>query len=56
MGHRKWIGSMQIRCNWAAKGSALDDQPRSNTQIVGKLTNGTSDRNALKLMYMSCLE
>ena len=35
---------MQIRCNWEAKGSALDDQPRSNTKIVVKLTNGISGK------------
>ncbi|KAG8376250.1 hypothetical protein BUALT_Bualt09G0043500 [Buddleja alternifolia] len=40
----KWLGSRQIRCNWAAKGAGLgDDQQSSDSKNVVELTNGTSD-------------
>lgn len=39
----KWLGSRQIRCNWAAKGGGSDDKQRSDTKNVVELTNGTSD-------------
>ncbi|KAI7749390.1 hypothetical protein M8C21_002963, partial [Ambrosia artemisiifolia] len=39
----KWLGSRQIRCNWAAKGAGFDDKQRSDTKSVVELTNGTSD-------------
>ncbi|CAI9297539.1 unnamed protein product [Lactuca saligna] len=39
----KWLGSRQIRCNWAAKGGGSDDKQRSDTKSVVELTNGTSD-------------
>jgi len=39
----KWIGSRQIRCNWATKGaSASDEKPSSDSKSVVELTNGTS--------------
>ncbi|KAF3439715.1 hypothetical protein FNV43_RR17993 [Rhamnella rubrinervis] len=38
----KWLGSRQIRCNWAAKG-ANDDKQGSDSKIVVELTNGTSE-------------
>ncbi|XVE53946.1 hypothetical protein DITRI_Ditri03aG0043200 [Diplodiscus trichospermus] len=40
----KWLGSRQIRCNWAAKGSTSnDDKPGSDAKSVVELTNGTSE-------------
>ncbi|GFP85515.1 oligouridylate-binding protein 1 [Phtheirospermum japonicum] len=41
---RKWLGSRQIRCNWASKGAGLgDDQQSSDSKNVVELTNGTSE-------------
>ncbi|KAK6139701.1 hypothetical protein DH2020_026555 [Rehmannia glutinosa] len=41
----KWLGSRQIRCNWASKGAGLgDDQQSSDAKTVVELTNGTSGR------------
>ncbi|KAM3321229.1 oligouridylate-binding protein 1 [Capsicum chacoense] len=41
----KWLGSRQIRCNWAAKGAAgaNDDMQSSDAKSVVELTAGTSD-------------
>ncbi|XP_077236445.1 oligouridylate-binding protein 1-like [Tasmannia lanceolata] len=40
----KWLGSRQIRCNWASKGAGLpDDKQSSDAKCVVELTNGTSD-------------
>ncbi|EEF46244.1 nucleolysin tia-1, putative [Ricinus communis] len=40
----KWIGSRQIRCNWAAKGTTSnDDKQSSDAKSVVELTNGTSE-------------
>ncbi|KAL5572323.1 hypothetical protein UlMin_021920 [Ulmus minor] len=41
----KWLGSRQIRCNWATKGgtSGNDEKPSSDAKSVVELTNGTSD-------------
>ncbi|CAN4094553.1 unnamed protein product [Withania somnifera] len=40
----KWLGSRQIRCNWAAKGAgASDDMQSSDAKSVVELTTGTSD-------------
>lgn len=40
----KWIGSRQIRCNWAAKGATSnDDKQSSDAKSVVELTNGTSE-------------
>jgi len=40
----KWLGSRQIRCNWAAKGaSSNDDKQNLDSKSVVELTNGTSD-------------
>ncbi|XP_065849377.1 oligouridylate-binding protein 1-like isoform X2 [Euphorbia lathyris] len=40
----KWLGSRQIRCNWAAKGATSnDDNQSSDAKSVVELTNGTSD-------------
>ncbi|CAN1827927.1 Oligouridylate-binding protein 1B [Linum perenne] len=39
----KWLGSRQIRCNWAAKGAGSnDDKQSSDGKSVVELTNGTS--------------
>ncbi|XP_051132245.1 beta-galactosidase 15-like isoform X1 [Andrographis paniculata] len=39
----KWLGSRQIRCNWATKGAGLgDEQQASDSKNVVELTNGTS--------------
>lgn len=40
----KWLGSRQIRCNWASKGAGLnDDKQSSDGKGVVELTNGTSE-------------
>ncbi|GMY36489.1 oligouridylate-binding protein 1-like [Fagus crenata] len=40
----KWLGSRQIRCNWAAKGATSNDERQStDSKSVLELTNGTSD-------------
>ncbi|XP_011093869.1 oligouridylate-binding protein 1 isoform X2 [Sesamum indicum] len=37
----KWLGSRQIRCNWATKGAGNDDQQSSDSKNIVELTNGT---------------
>ncbi|CAA2970971.1 oligouridylate-binding 1-like [Olea europaea subsp. europaea] len=40
----KWLGSRQIRCNWATKGAISgDDQHSSDSKNILELTNGTSE-------------
>ncbi|KAL4335454.1 hypothetical protein GQ457_07G030920 [Hibiscus cannabinus] len=40
----KWLGSRQIRCNWATKGaSSNDDKQSSDSKSVVELTNGSSE-------------
>ncbi|KAI5320041.1 hypothetical protein PRUPE_7G194700 [Prunus persica] len=40
----KWLGSRQIRCNWATKGATSnDDKQSSDSKSVVELTNGTSE-------------
>ncbi|XP_022980634.1 oligouridylate-binding protein 1B-like isoform X2 [Cucurbita maxima] len=40
----KWLGSKQIRCNWAAKGAGVnEDKQSSDTKSVVELSNGSSD-------------
>ncbi|KAK4269054.1 hypothetical protein QN277_022259 [Acacia crassicarpa] len=40
----KWLGSRQIRCNWATKGAgSSEDKQGSDTKSVVELTNGTSE-------------
>ncbi|XP_058079606.1 oligouridylate-binding protein 1B-like [Magnolia sinica] len=40
----KWLGSRQIRCNWATKGAGPNDEKQgSDTKSVVELTNGTSE-------------
>ncbi|KAI9119751.1 hypothetical protein K1719_009140 [Acacia pycnantha] len=40
----KWLGSRQIRCNWATKGAgSSEDKLGSDTKSVVELTNGTSE-------------
>lgn len=39
----KWLGSRQIRCNWATKGAnSGDDKQSSDSRSVVELTSGTS--------------
>ncbi|KAF2304143.1 hypothetical protein GH714_028025 [Hevea brasiliensis] len=45
----KWLGSRQIRCNWATKGtSSNDDKPSSDVKSVVELTSGTSEESQEK--------
>lgn len=40
----KWLGSRQIRCNWATKGAGTnDDNKSSDAKSVVELTNGSSE-------------
>ncbi|CAL9118844.1 unnamed protein product [Musa textilis] len=40
----KWLGSRQIRCNWATKGAnANEDKQNSDSKSVVELTNGSAD-------------
>ncbi|GMH14209.1 hypothetical protein Nepgr_016050 [Nepenthes gracilis] len=40
----KWLGSRQIRCNWATKGAnAADDKQNSDAKSVVELTNGSAE-------------
>ncbi|KAK4756867.1 hypothetical protein SAY87_006994 [Trapa incisa] len=40
----KWLGTRQIRCNWAVKGAnASDDKQSSDAKSVVELTSATSD-------------
>ncbi|KAF4357480.1 hypothetical protein CsatB_010636 [Cannabis sativa] len=40
----KWLGSRQIRCNWATKGSTTsEDKQISDSKSVVELTNGSSE-------------
>ncbi|GAV76246.1 RRM_1 domain-containing protein [Cephalotus follicularis] len=39
----KWLGSRQIRCNWATKGSTSNDDKQSDAKSVVELTSGTSE-------------
>ncbi|XP_017223560.1 oligouridylate-binding protein 1 isoform X1 [Daucus carota subsp. sativus] len=45
----KWLGSRQIRCNWAAKGAGADDKQNSDAKSVVELTNGTSEDGQEKI-------
>jgi hypothetical protein len=39
----KWLGSRQIRCNWATKGANTGDEKQSSdSKSVVELTTGTS--------------
>ncbi|KAK4396823.1 Oligouridylate-binding protein 1 [Sesamum angolense] len=44
----KWLGSRQIRCNWATKGAGNDDQQSSDSKNIVELTNGTSEEGQEK--------
>ncbi|XP_031092414.1 oligouridylate-binding protein 1-like [Ipomoea triloba] len=45
----KWLGSRQIRCNWATKGAgSSDDKQTSDAKSVVEITNGISDENQEK--------
>ncbi|KAJ0895739.1 putative RNA recognition motif domain, nucleotide-binding alpha-beta plait domain superfamily [Helianthus anomalus] len=40
----KWLGSRQIRCNWATKGAGIGDEKQaSDSKSVVELTNGSSE-------------
>ncbi|CAL9093449.1 unnamed protein product [Musa acuminata var. zebrina] len=40
----KWLGSRQIRCNWATKGAnSNEDKQNSDSKSVVELTNGSAD-------------
>ncbi|KAK4756628.1 hypothetical protein SAY87_006755 [Trapa incisa] len=40
----KWLGSRQIRCNWAAKGAnSGDDKQNSDSKNIMEIATGTSD-------------
>ncbi|GJX10461.1 oligouridylate-binding protein 1B-like protein [Tanacetum coccineum] len=40
----KWLGSRQIRCNWATKGAGTSDEKQgSDSKTVVELTNGSSE-------------
>ncbi|KAH6757993.1 oligouridylate binding protein 1B [Perilla frutescens var. hirtella] len=40
----KWLGSRQIRCNWATKGAGtIDEKQGSDAKSVVELTNGSSE-------------
>ncbi|KAM7260328.1 hypothetical protein ACFE04_016069 [Oxalis oulophora] len=39
----KWLGSRQIRCNWATKGANFNDDKQSDTKNVVELTKGMSE-------------
>ncbi|KAK4773981.1 hypothetical protein SAY87_029000 [Trapa incisa] len=42
----KWLGSRQIRCNWATKGVGTnDDKQSSDSRSVVELTNGSAEDN-----------
>ncbi|XP_075489442.1 LOW QUALITY PROTEIN: oligouridylate-binding protein 1-like [Primulina tabacum] len=46
----KWLGSRQIRCNWATKGAGQgDDQQSSDLKTIVELTNGTSEDGQEKM-------
>lgn len=39
----KWLGSRQIRCNWATKGAGTSDEKQNpDAKSVVELTNGSS--------------
>lgn len=48
----KWLGSRQIRCNWAAKGAGADEKQNSDVKSVVELTSGTSG----EFIYSSALK
>ncbi|GJS89325.1 hypothetical protein Tco_0771961 [Tanacetum coccineum] len=40
--NREWLGSSQIRCNWATKGAGTSDEKQaSDSKSVAELTNGS---------------
>lgn len=40
----KWLGSRQIRCNWATKGAGgIEEKQNSDSKSVVELTNGSSE-------------
>lgn len=47
----KWLGSRQIRCNWATKGANSGDDKQSDAKSVVELTTGTSGN----FLWMVCV-
>lgn len=46
----KWLGSRQIRCNWAMKGAGInDDKQSSDSKNVVELTSGASEDGQEKI-------
>lgn len=39
----KWLGSRQIRCNWATKGAASNEAQNLDTKSMGELANGSTE-------------
>ncbi|KAK7294477.1 hypothetical protein RJT34_17366 [Clitoria ternatea] len=39
----KWLGSRQIRCNWATKGAGGNEEKQNDSKSVVELTNGSSE-------------
>ena len=51
----KWLGSRQIRCNWATKGaSSGDDKQSSDSRSVVELTTGTSGISSRNVYVYIC--
>lgn len=49
----KWLGSRQIRCNWAAKGACSnDDKQSSDAKSVVELTTGSSGEELYWLVWI----
>lgn len=48
----KWLGSRQIRCNWAAKGANSNDDKQNLDSKSLELTNGTSGALILKMKLL----
>lgn len=52
----KWLGSRQIRCNWAAKGATNNDEKQSvDSKSVVELTSGTSGELSLRIEVLICI-
>lgn len=49
----KWLGSRQIRCNWATKGAGSnEDKQSSDAKSVVELTNGSSGEPTVVIFYV----
>ncbi|MCI19521.1 nucleolysin TIAR-like, partial [Trifolium medium] len=44
----KWLGSRQIRCNWATKGAGgMEEKQTPDNKSVVELTNGSSGKSIM---------